>query len=78
MRLEQERAVPALAEGGGTSHGSPPGDRGPTVELGSEGRDVTVARLESPGATRVEERDKGPAGRWWVMRDPEDDEFCAS
>ncbi|QQQ73698.1 VOC family protein [Saccharothrix sp. 6-C] len=37
-----------------------------------------VARLEGLGATRVGEFDKGPAGHWWVMRDPEGNEFCAS
>jgi hypothetical protein len=37
-----------------------------------------VARLEGLGATRVEEVDHGPAGHWWVMRDPEGNEFCAS
>ncbi|SDD80422.1 VOC family protein [Actinokineospora iranica] len=37
-----------------------------------------VERLESLGATRVREVDKGPAGHWWVMRDPEDNEFCAT
>jgi hypothetical protein len=36
-----------------------------------------VARLEKLGATRVEEFDKGPAGHWWMMRDPEGNEFCA-
>jgi hypothetical protein len=41
------------------------------------GRDALVARLESLGATRVSELDEGPAGRWWVMRDPEGNEFCA-
>jgi hypothetical protein len=40
------------------------------VHAGPQARDATVARLESLGATRVEEVDKGPAGRWWVMRDP--------
>ncbi|GGZ19030.1 VOC family protein [Streptomyces poonensis] len=41
-------------------------------------RDKTVARLETLGATRVEEMDKGPAGHWWLMRDPEGNEFCVS
>ncbi|RAJ33285.1 hypothetical protein K353_05681 [Kitasatospora sp. SolWspMP-SS2h] len=40
--------------------------------------DAVVARLESLGATRVEERDQGPAGHWWVMRDPEGNEFCVA
>ena len=34
-------------------------------------------RLELLGATRVELVDPGPAGTWWVMRDPEGNEFCA-
>ena len=39
--------------------------------------DNLVARLEELGATRVREVDKGPAGHWWVMQDPEGNEFCA-
>ncbi|MEU8586936.1 VOC family protein [Streptomyces sp. NPDC048664] len=45
---------------------------------GTEARDGTVARLESLGAARVEELDKGPAGHWVVMRDPEGNEFCVA
>ncbi|MCW2503080.1 MAG: hypothetical protein JWO79_1364 [Actinomycetia bacterium] len=37
-----------------------------------------VARLEELGATRVREVDQGPAGHWWVMHDPEGNEFCAT
>jgi hypothetical protein len=37
-----------------------------------------VARLEALGATRVREVDQGPAGHWWVLRDPEGNEFCAT
>lgn len=37
-----------------------------------------VARLEDLGATRDREVDKGPAGHWWTMRDPEGNEFCAA
>jgi hypothetical protein len=37
-----------------------------------------VTRLESLGAARVREVDKGPAGHWWVMQDPEGNEFCAA
>ncbi|MFD5077834.1 VOC family protein [Streptomyces sp. NPDC058371] len=40
--------------------------------------DALVARLESLGATRVREFDKGPAGHWWLMQDPEGNEFCAA
>jgi hypothetical protein len=42
------------------------------------GLDALVARLERLGATRVREVDKGPAGHWWTMRDPEGNEFCAT
>jgi hypothetical protein len=42
------------------------------------GLDTLVARLEDLGATRVREVDKGPAGRWWIMQDPEGNEFCAA
>ncbi|WP_125611864.1 VOC family protein [Specibacter cremeus] len=38
--------------------------------------DDHVVRLEALGAQRVAEFDKGPAGHWWVMRDPEGNEFC--
>ena len=50
------------------------------VDVHSEpgGRDTLVARLEGLGATRVQEVDKGPAGHWWVMRDPEGNEFCVA
>lgn len=40
--------------------------------------DELADRLEALGATRVERIDQGPAGRWWVMRDPEGNEFCAA
>ncbi|URN14773.1 MULTISPECIES: VOC family protein [Streptomyces] len=42
------------------------------------GLDALVARLEGLGAVRVREVDKGPAGHWWIMRDPEGNEFCAA
>ena len=42
------------------------------------GLDKLVARLEELGATRVREVEKGPAGHWWVMQDPEGNEFCAA
>ena len=42
------------------------------------GREELLARLEGLGATRVREVDQGPAGHWWVMRDPEGNEFCAA
>jgi hypothetical protein len=48
------------------------------VHSGPGGVDKLAARLESLGATRLREVDKGPAGRWWVMRDPEGNEFCAA
>ncbi|MEU6093659.1 VOC family protein [Streptomyces sp. NPDC047079] len=48
------------------------------LHAGPQARETTVARLESLGATRVEEVNKGPAGHWWVMRDPEGNEFCVA
>lgn len=49
------------------------------IDIHAEGDlDGLVARLEALGAIRVEEFDKGPAGHWWVMRDPEGNEFCAA
>ncbi|MFI9533684.1 VOC family protein [Nocardia fusca] len=42
------------------------------------GLDDLVGRLEQLGATRVREVDQGPAGHWWVMLDPEGNEFCVS
>ncbi|MFC4517314.1 VOC family protein [Streptomyces ehimensis] len=40
--------------------------------------DKVVDRLEGLGATRVHEVDKGPAGHWWIMQDPEGNEFCVA
>lgn len=40
--------------------------------------DALVARLEALGATRIREIDRGPAGHWWIMHDPEGNEFCAA
>ena len=40
------------------------------------GLEALVTRLEALGATRLHEVDRGPAGHWWVMRDPEGNEFC--
>ncbi|HEX5740312.1 MAG TPA: VOC family protein, partial [Pilimelia sp.] len=48
------------------------------VHAGPDGRDALVARLEARGAARVREVDQGPAGRWWVLRDPEGNEFCVT
>ena len=50
------------------------------IDIHSEpgGLEKLVARLEDLGATRVREVDKGPAGHWWTMRDPEGNEFCAA
>jgi hypothetical protein len=41
------------------------------------GLEQLVARLQDLGATRLREVDQGPAGHWWVMQDPEGNEFCA-
>jgi hypothetical protein len=50
------------------------------IDVQSEpgGLDTLVTRLESLGATRLREVDNGPAGHWWIMRDPEGNEFCAA
>jgi hypothetical protein len=48
------------------------------VHSESGGLDQLVTRLEELGATRVHEVDQGPAGHWWVMQDPEGNEFCAA
>ncbi|MEV0697829.1 VOC family protein [Saccharopolyspora sp. NPDC050389] len=50
------------------------------VDVHSEpgGREELVARLEELGATRVREVDQGPAGHWWIMQDPEGNEFCVA
>lgn len=48
------------------------------IHSGSGTLDALVTRLEALGATRVREFDKGPAGHWWVMKDPEGNEFCAA
>ena len=48
------------------------------VHGGSGDLEGLVARLEQIGATRIEQVDQGPAGRWWIMRDPEGNEFCAA
>ncbi|ONM48606.1 VOC family protein [Nocardia donostiensis] len=50
------------------------------IDVHSEPGDLDglVARLEELGATRVQEIDKGPAGHWWIMQDPEGNEFCAA
>ncbi|GIH69958.1 VOC family protein [Sphaerimonospora thailandensis] len=42
------------------------------------GLEKLVTRLEGLGATRVREVDHGPAGHWWVLLDPEGNEFCAT
>ncbi|QIM17995.1 glyoxalase/bleomycin resistance/dioxygenase family protein [Leucobacter coleopterorum] len=43
-----------------------------------ESLETLVERLERLGAERVKLVDQGPAGRWWVMHDPEGNEFCAA
>lgn len=50
------------------------------IDVHDDGGDINalVSRLEDLGATRVEHVDQGPAGRWWVMQDPEGNEFCAA
>ncbi|GAA2094323.1 VOC family protein [Kitasatospora saccharophila] len=49
------------------------------IDVHSDGElTAVVERLEQLGATRVEEQEQGPAGHWWVMRDPEGNEFCVA
>ncbi|MFI1585616.1 VOC family protein [Embleya sp. NPDC020630] len=48
------------------------------IHSAPHGLDTLVARLEGLGATRVREVDNGPAGHWWVMQDPEGNEFCVA
>ena len=48
------------------------------VHASPGGAEALVARLEALGATLLREVDKGPAGHWWVLRDPEGNEFCAA
>ena len=48
------------------------------IHSGPEGPSALVVRLEGLGASRVREVDQGPAGHWWVMRDPEGNEFCVA
>lgn len=61
----------------------PEGKRGKNrlhLDIHSEpgGLDALLARLEALGAIRVREVDKGPAGHWWIMQDPEGNEFCVA
>lgn len=42
------------------------------------GLDKLVTRLEDLGATRIREVNKGLAGHWWIMQDPEGNEFCVA
>ncbi|MFH8404530.1 VOC family protein [Streptomyces sp. NPDC018019] len=48
------------------------------IHSGPEGLEGLVSRLEGLGATRVREVNQGPAGHWWLMQDPEGNEFCAA
>lgn len=48
------------------------------VHSGDGDIDALAERLERLGASRLERVDQGPAGRWWVMGDPEGNEFCAA
>ncbi|MHA7240121.1 VOC family protein [Arthrobacter sp. TMS1-12-1] len=45
------------------------------VDLGGEDRDAQRARLEARGARYVEQHSQGPHA-WYVMLDPEGNEFC--
>ncbi|MFF0298248.1 VOC family protein [Kitasatospora sp. NPDC004614] len=49
------------------------------LDIHSDGQlEPTVERLESLGAKRVKEHDQGPVGHWWIMLDPEGNEFCVA
>ncbi|AJC61814.1 MULTISPECIES: VOC family protein [Streptomyces] len=48
------------------------------VHSESDGLDALVTRLEALGANRIREVNNGPAGHWWIMQDPEGNEFCAA
>ena len=48
------------------------------LHSGPQGLEHLLERLAQLGATRVREVDHGAAGHWWVMRDPEGNEFCAA
>ncbi|MFV5993018.1 VOC family protein [Streptomyces sp. NPDC056231] len=45
------------------------------VHAGPGRRDAEVARLEGLGATRLRKVEE-PGGTWWVLADPEGNEFC--
>ncbi|WP_392672052.1 VOC family protein [Streptomyces sp. LN785] len=45
------------------------------VHAGPGRRDAEVARLEGLGATRSRKVEE-PGGTWWVLTDPEGNEFC--
>ncbi|MFE7328221.1 VOC family protein [Streptomyces sp. NPDC057565] len=45
------------------------------VHAGPERRDAEVARLEGLGAIRLRKVEE-PGGTWWVLADPEGNEFC--
>ena len=48
------------------------------IHAGPDGLDALLTRLEALGATRLHEVDQGAAGHWWVLQDPEGNEFCAA
>lgn len=64
------QAVPEVKSGKNRLH----------IDVHDDGGDLEglVLRLEQIGAVRSSFVDQGPAGRWWVMRDPEGNEFCAA
>ncbi|MGW3654186.1 VOC family protein [Streptomyces sp. NPDC005151] len=45
------------------------------VHAGPEQRDAEAARLEGLGATRLRKVEE-PGGTWWLLADPEGNEFC--
>ncbi|MET7860473.1 VOC family protein [Streptomyces sp. NPDC005318] len=45
------------------------------VHAGPDRRETEVVRLEGLGATRLHKVEE-PGGTWWVLADPEGNEFC--
>ncbi|HEX2039372.1 MAG TPA: VOC family protein [Acidimicrobiales bacterium] len=45
------------------------------IDLYVEDREAAAAEVEAAGGQRVAEHENGPI-RWWVVTDPEGNEFC--
>ena len=46
------------------------------LDLHTDDMDAEVERLVALGATKVRFVDEGEGGAWWIMADPEGNEFC--